>query len=111
MRRAAHVATAGHLVDHVIPHVPVRQWVLSLPIPLRVLLAAQPELVTPLLQVVQRVITRHLLAAAGRGHHLPHRLRPARRAEGADAARRDAAAGPVPPAAPHRLGAPAQARL
>jgi hypothetical protein len=39
--------TAAHLVDHVIPHVPVRQWVLSLPIPLRVLLAAQPELVTP----------------------------------------------------------------
>jgi hypothetical protein len=57
--------TAAHLVDHVIPHVPVRQWVLSLPIPLRVLLAAQPELVTPVLQVVQRVVTRQLLAAAG----------------------------------------------
>ncbi len=57
--------TAAHLVDHVIPHVPVRQWVLSLPIPLSVLLAAQPELVTPVLQVVQRVLTRHLLDAAG----------------------------------------------
>ena len=57
--------TAVHLVDHVIPHVPVRQWVLSLPIPLRVLLAAQPELVTPVLQVVQRLVTRHLLDAAG----------------------------------------------
>ena len=57
--------TAAHLVDHVIPHVPVRQWVLSLPIPLRVLLAAQPELVTPALQVVQRVVARHLLEAAG----------------------------------------------
>jgi len=56
--------TAAHLVDHVIPHVPVRQWVLSLPIPLRVLLAAQPELVTPVLQVVQRVVRRHLLDAA-----------------------------------------------
>ncbi len=44
--------TAAHLVDYVIPHVPVRQWVLSLPIPLRLLLAAQPELVTPVLQVV-----------------------------------------------------------
>jgi len=32
--------TAAHLVDHVIPRVPVRQWVLSLPIPLRLLLAA-----------------------------------------------------------------------
>jgi hypothetical protein len=58
--------TAAHLVDHVIPHVPVRQWVLSLPIPLRLLLAAQPKLVTPVLQVVHRVITRHLLGQAGR---------------------------------------------
>ncbi len=57
--------TAAHLVDHVIPHVPVRQWVLSLPIPLRLLLAAQPQLVTPVLQVVHRVITRFLLDQAG----------------------------------------------
>lgn len=57
--------TAAHLVDHVIPHVPVRQWVLSLPIPLRLLLAAQPELVTPVLPVVHRVVTRHLLGQAG----------------------------------------------
>ena len=57
--------TAAHLVDHVVPHVPVRQWVLSLPIPLRVLLAAQPELVTPVLQVVQRVVERHLLDHTG----------------------------------------------
>jgi len=41
--------TAAHLVDHVIPHVPVRQWVLSMPIPLRLLLAAQPEPVPPVL--------------------------------------------------------------
>jgi hypothetical protein len=39
--------------------------VLSLPIPLRLLLAAQPELVTPVLQVVQRLVTRHLLERAG----------------------------------------------
>jgi hypothetical protein len=32
--------TALHLADRVIPHVPVRQWVLSLQMPLRVLLAA-----------------------------------------------------------------------
>ena len=57
--------TAAHLVDHVIPHVPVRQWVLSLPIPLRLLLAAQPKQVTPVLQVVHRVITRFLLGHAG----------------------------------------------
>ncbi len=57
--------TAAHLVDHVIPRVPVRQWVLSLPIPLRLLLAAQPVLETPVLQVVHRVITRHLLEQTG----------------------------------------------
>ena len=33
--------------------------------PLRLLLAAQPVLVTPVLQVVHRVITRHLLDQAG----------------------------------------------
>jgi Transposase zinc-binding domain len=43
--------TAAYLVDHVIPPVAVRQWVLSLPIALRVLLAAQPNLVTTVLQV------------------------------------------------------------
>ncbi len=55
--------TAADLLNHVIPQVPVRHW--ALPIPLLVLLAAQSELVTPVLQVVQRVITSHLLAAAG----------------------------------------------
>ncbi len=57
--------TAAHLVDHVIPHVPVRQWVLSMPIPLRLLLAAQPKLVTPVLQVFQRVVRGHLLNGVG----------------------------------------------
>ena len=52
--------TGARLVDHVIPNVPVRQWVLSLPIPLRLLLAAQPEFITPVLQVVQRVLMRDL---------------------------------------------------
>jgi len=35
--------TAAHLVDLVIPHVPVLQWVLSLPIPLRLLLPRSPN--------------------------------------------------------------------
>jgi hypothetical protein len=57
--------TAAHLVDHVIPRVPVRQWVLSFPIPLRVLFAAHPELLTPVLQIVHRVISGFLLKQAG----------------------------------------------
>ena len=48
-----------------LPRVPVRQWVLSLPIPPRLLLAAQTKLVTPALQVVHRAITLFLLDQAG----------------------------------------------
>jgi hypothetical protein len=36
--------------------VPVRQWVLSFPMPLRMLFAAQPQRLAPLLQVIHRVI-------------------------------------------------------
>ena len=56
---------AAPLVDHVIPHVPVRQWVLSPPMPLRLALAAQPELVTPVLRLVPRAVLRDLLGQAG----------------------------------------------
>ena len=57
--------TAAHLVDHVIPRVPVRQWVVSFPIPLRVLFAAHPELLTPVLRIVHRVIASFLIKQAG----------------------------------------------
>jgi ribosomal protein S27E len=59
------VESAAHLVEHVIPHVPVRQWVLSLPIPLRILFATQPQLLTPLLRLIHRVIARFLIQQAG----------------------------------------------
>jgi hypothetical protein len=65
VRCPEHGADSSPLVDHVIPHVPVRQWVLSLPIPLRLPLPAYPKLVTLVLQVVHWVITRHLLGRAG----------------------------------------------
>jgi hypothetical protein len=57
--------TSAHLVDHVIPPVPVRQWVLSLPIPLRILFAAQPQLLAPLLPVIHRVIATFLIKQTG----------------------------------------------
>jgi len=44
--------TAAHLIEQVIPHVPVRQWVVSFPIPLRHLFATQPQLLSPVLQVI-----------------------------------------------------------
>jgi hypothetical protein len=57
--------TAAHLVDYVIPRVPVRQWVLSFPIPLRWLFAAHPELLAPVLRIVHRVIATFLIRQAG----------------------------------------------
>jgi len=40
--------TAAPLVEHVIPHVPVRQWVVSFPITLRYLFASQPQMLSRL---------------------------------------------------------------
>ena len=57
--------TAAHLVDCVIPRVPVRQWVLSFPIPLRILLAANPDLLSPLLQIIHHVIAAFLIKQSG----------------------------------------------
>ncbi|MFT7547902.1 MAG: ribosomal protein S27E [Candidatus Azotimanducaceae bacterium] len=37
------VESSVHLIDHVIPAAPVRQWVLSFPWPLRLLFARQPN--------------------------------------------------------------------
>ena len=47
------------------PPVPVRQWVLSFPIPLRILLTAHPELFSPVLQIVHRVIATFLIKQSG----------------------------------------------
>jgi hypothetical protein len=43
----------------------VRHWVLSIPIPLRILFAAHPDLLSPLLQIIHRVIATFLLKQAG----------------------------------------------
>src|SRR5437773_714680 len=48
--------TAAHLVDHVFPNVPVRQWVLSVPYALRYRLAYDSEMVTAVLQVFIRAL-------------------------------------------------------
>ena len=61
--------TAVYLVDHLIPRVPVRQWVLSFPIPLRVLFAAHPEVLAPALRIVHRVISGFLTKQAGLKRH------------------------------------------
>ena len=50
------VETAALLVDHVLPHRPVRQWVLSFPYPLRFLLASQAQAMGKVLAIVNRAI-------------------------------------------------------
>jgi len=59
------VESAAHLVDHVFPEAPVRQWVLTFPFPLRFLLAAEPRALAKVLAVVQRGISTFLTKRAG----------------------------------------------
>ena len=56
---------AAHLVDHVVPRVPVRQWVLSLPRPMRYLLARDAGLLSGSLRIFAQEIFRHLRRASG----------------------------------------------
>ncbi|MGH8480817.1 MAG: transposase zinc-binding domain-containing protein, partial [Gammaproteobacteria bacterium] len=56
---------AAHLIDHVIPRVPVRQWVISFPIPLRLLFAAHPHLLSSVLQIVHRILSTFLIQQTG----------------------------------------------
>ncbi len=53
--------TAAHLVDHVFPPLPVRQWVLSLPKRLRYFLKSNPVAVSAVLHILLRVIRQELL--------------------------------------------------
>jgi len=57
--------SARHLVEEVFGPRPVRQWVLSVPVPLRLLFASKPETIGPVLGIVHRVIARWLADQAG----------------------------------------------
>ena len=59
------VETSAHLIDHVIPPVPVRQWVLSFPWPLRLLFARQPSKLSRCLAGIIRAIETNLIHRAG----------------------------------------------
>src|SRR5438128_7942932 len=48
--------TAAHLVDRVPPHVPMRQWVLSVPHGLRHRMAYDAELLSPVMRIFSRVV-------------------------------------------------------
>ncbi len=57
--------SAALLVDEVLPHEPMRQWVLSFPFQLRFLFASRPELMGKVLGIVYRAIASHLIKKAG----------------------------------------------
>ncbi len=65
-RRVAN--TAAHLVDRVLPAVPVRQWVLSLPWELRALAAFKADVLSALARIfVESIFARHQGWAKGQG--------------------------------------------
>lgn len=53
------------LVDTVLPDEPMRQWVLSFPYPLRLVFARQPHVMSHVLKIVNRTISRYLIKKAG----------------------------------------------
>jgi len=55
--------TAAHLVDHVFPHVPVRQWVLSVPKRLRPFLHHRPRTASAVLHILLRALRATLRQA------------------------------------------------
>jgi len=56
--------TAAHLVDHVFPHVPVRQWVLSVPKRLRPFLHHRPRTASAVLHILLRALRATLREAS-----------------------------------------------
>ncbi len=54
------VETAAHLVDHVIPRVPVRQWVLSVPKRVRYFLQRDSRISSGVLRVFMRAVETSL---------------------------------------------------
>ena len=57
--------TAALLADEVFPDVPLRQWVISFPFPLRYLFAAHPQAMGKVLGIIYRTISTHLIHKAG----------------------------------------------
>ena len=56
--------TAAHLVEHVLPEQPIRQWVLSFPYPLRFLFATRPAVLTQV-PIFQALLLRASQMASG----------------------------------------------
>ena len=57
--------SAALLVDDILPYQPMRQWVLSVPFPLRFLFASNSKAMTGVLGIVYRAVSMHLTHKAG----------------------------------------------
>lgn len=62
---------AALLVDEVFPDVPLRQWVISLPFPLRYLFATHRQAMGKVLGVVYRAVSIHLIRLADQSARRP----------------------------------------
>jgi ribosomal protein S27E len=62
------VESAALLVDEVLPKEALRQWVLSVPFPLRFLFASYPHVMGKALGIVYRTLATHLVHKAGFTH-------------------------------------------
>src|SRR5215831_17357373 len=61
--------TAAHLVEQVLPWVPTRQWVVSVPIPLRYWMASSQDLMAKIHTIICRTIGQYYMnQAVQRGH-------------------------------------------
>jgi len=55
---------AAHLVEQVIPWVPTRQWVVSVPVPLRYWTASSPDLTAKVHTILRRTIAQYYVNQA-----------------------------------------------
>jgi len=56
--------TAADVVDNLLPNAPLRQWVQTVPVPLRYALAYDTELLSGVIRILVRAILRHLVTVA-----------------------------------------------
>jgi ribosomal protein S27E len=62
------IESSALLIDSILPHQPMRQWVLSIPFALRLLFASHPHVLTKSLSIIYRTIASYLIKQAGFTH-------------------------------------------
>ena len=63
------VESAALLLDEVLPEQPMRQWVLSVPYPLRLLFAREPAIMGKVVGIIYRAIASYLVKTSGLTHN------------------------------------------